>query len=228
MRAGHGDACGVRASAILSAAVGLLAPPRCGACVAPCAANASICCGCATELARAHPSRSEVAGIGEVVAAAGYSGVAAALIAGLKFQGRLDLAAVIGAAIAAGLGPAHEGPAWSVVAVPPAPRRRRARGFDPAELIAVAVAAELALPLVQPLRRTDGPRQVGRSRRERLASPPRVRAVAPAPSHTLLVDDVVTTGATLASCAAALRGAGAFEIHAAVFARALGEPSGQA
>jgi len=49
----------------------------------------------------------------------------------------------------------------------------------------------------------------------------KVRGTA-APARVLLVDDVVTTGATLAACRAALIGAGSLEVSAVVFARTLG------
>jgi predicted amidophosphoribosyltransferase len=61
---------------------------------------------------------------------------------------------------------------------------------------------------------------VGRERAARLADPPRVRAARSAPSRALLVDDVRTTGATLAVCAAALRRAGSREVVALTYAAA--------
>ena len=51
----------------------------------------------------------------------------------------------------------------------------------------------------------------------------RIRAVAAAPVRVLLVDDVLTTGATLTASSAALRAAGCAEVRAAVFARTVGE-----
>jgi predicted amidophosphoribosyltransferase len=76
------------------------------------------------------------------------------------------------------------------------------------------------LPLADCLRRSGGRRQVGRRRADRLADPPRVRTAGKGPAAALLVDDVWTTGATLAACAAALREAGTNRVIALALARA--------
>jgi len=199
----------------------LLAPPLCAACAGPCAAAEPICRACAARLASAAAGAGVVGGVGRVVWAAPYEGVARDLVAALKFRSRVGLAAVCAAALTDACGPAP-GSQRELVAVPPAPGRLRRRGFDPAELIATALARRLGVPRSRCLRRADGPRQVGRSRESRRASPPRVRAIGTPPRHVVLVDDVLTTGATLGACAAALRRAGALEVEAAVFARALG------
>lgn len=199
---------------------GLLIPPRCALCEAPCRARDTACAACRCRLEAAQPGHAYLAGVGPVCWAAPYEGAARDLVAALKFRGRLGLAELAGEAITAALPAGFE--CASVVAVPPAPLRLRRRGFDPAESVAAAVGKRLGVPLEPALRRRGGPRQVGRPRRERIGSPPRVRATGQPPYPALLIDDVLTTGATLGACATALRSAGCAELHAAVFARALG------
>jgi predicted amidophosphoribosyltransferase len=140
-------------------------------------------------------------------------------------------------------GPAHSAPAgWAarnapaawlarnaLVPVPLHPRRLRSRGYNQAAAIAAALARRAGLDLVDCLART-GPAltQVGRDRGERRAGPAgairvsRPAAVLGVPVRVLLVDDVVTTGATLAACRAALVEAGSLEVSAVAFARTLG------
>ena len=101
---------------------------------------------------------------------------------------------------------------------PAAPLRLRARGYDPGELIAARCADLLGLPLARCLARRTDRRQVGRSRAERLAARPRIRATGPVPARVLLIDDVMTTGSTLAAAAAILRAAGCERVEGAVFA----------
>jgi predicted amidophosphoribosyltransferase len=94
------------------------------------------------------------------------------------------------------------------------------RGFDPAEAIAGAVARSNGLPLSACLSRRQGRRQVGRPRALRLSSPPRVELLERPPKRAILVDDVHTTGATLAACAATLRDGGSERVVALTLARA--------
>jgi predicted amidophosphoribosyltransferase len=54
-----------------------------------------------------------------------------------------------------------------------------------------------------------------------MARPPEIRAAGPAPQGVLLVDDVITTGATLSACAGALRRAGCARVAATSFVREL-------
>ncbi|HYP56580.1 MAG TPA: phosphoribosyltransferase family protein, partial [Solirubrobacterales bacterium] len=87
--------------------------------------------------------------------------------------------------------------------------------------IAGALAARAALPLASCLRRRGVGRQRGRRRAERIGHPPLVEARGEVPRSVLLVDDVLTTGATLSACARALRAAGAVRVVAITFSRRL-------
>jgi predicted amidophosphoribosyltransferase len=198
----------------------LLVPPRCAICGGATTVAATICAACDRALAAAPSGTVELAGVGTVHWAAAYDGVARELIAGLKFGARLPLAECAAAAIERTL-PGRL-TVECVVPVPPAPLRLRRRGFDPAHLIAAELASCLGVPLQPVLRRQSGPRQVGRRRADRLESPPRVWATQRHPYPALLVDDVLTTGATLGASARALGDAGCGEVQATVFARALG------
>jgi predicted amidophosphoribosyltransferase len=110
--------------------------------------------------------------------------------------------------------------------VPIHPRRARERGFNQAEALAEAVARRTGLPVAPVLRRGGGSgSQVGRGRGEReraLRGSIAVRDGVRAPPRILLVDDVITTGATLAGCAAALRDAGRGEVLGVAYARTPG------
>lgn len=206
-------------SAVLTAArhaASLLVPPRCALCGRPAAAVEPACARCVAALARVRPLGLVVAGVGPVHAAGAHQGIVRDLVSALKFSGRLGLAGLAAETVSRHLG---QPLAAAIVAVPPAPSRLRARGFDPAALIAGALAGRLGLPLVPCLERLDSTRQVGRDRGERVFDPPRVRARG-APAGALLVDDVLTTGATLRACARALERAGPPPLGAAVLARA--------
>jgi len=111
-----------------------------------------------------------------------------------------------------------------VVPVPMHPRRQRARGFHPAGVLARAAARRLGVPVapgalvaVRETASQTGLDRAARRRNVRDAFAP--RAGFAAPRVVALVDDVATTGATLAACARALRRAGARRIVAVCVAR---------
>lgn len=111
----------------------------------------------------------------------------------------------------------------AVTFVPTEPGRRRHRGFDHAALLARGVSRILGSPSLALLAvRPGAPDQGARSLAQRASLPPDVfgatRSVPHA--HLLLVDDVLTTGATAAAASGALRSAGAASVHLAVLARA--------
>lgn len=205
---------------MLAELLGLLVPPRCALCGRGCSSRAQLCEGCALRLAHLRPRLAAIPGVDRAWSAAPYEGAARELVVALKFGARLGLARPAAAAIAAGV-PAGL-LAGEIVPVPPAPWRRRRRGFDAAEALAGALAVESGLPVRRCLRRSQGRRQVGRPRAERLADPPRIRVAGAPPKQAVLVDDVLTTGATLAACARALRAHGTIRVEALTFARSGG------
>ena len=111
-----------------------------------------------------------------------------------------------------------------VVPVPTATSRVRQRGYDQAKLLARELSQNKGLMYFDCLRRHGQSHQVGASRQLRLTqlrSAFRVRKPRMVQgAHILLVDDVLTTGATLEAAASTLRAAGAGVVEAAVFAQA--------
>lgn len=197
-----------------------LVPALCASCGRSCRSEAVVCTRCARRLADAEPFLGNgPAGLDRVWSATPYEGVARNLVAALKFRRLLPVADLMAEQIE-WLAPAHM-LSGTIVPVPPAPARLRRRGFDPAGELATALAARLEVPLEACLERRGGGRQVGRRRAERVGHPPRVKAKGAAPRSALLVDDVLTTGATLTACAKALRTVGASRVVAVTFARRL-------
>jgi ComF family protein len=112
----------------------------------------------------------------------------------------------------------------TLVPVPAHSRRRRRHGYNHAHVIAERLGREASLPVRDVLRRAHTPAQVGHERSARLQNARdsvRPWAGVAAPPRAVLVDDVYTTGATLDACAQALLEAGAREVVAVTFARAL-------
>lgn len=151
-----------------------------------------------------------------------YEGVAKQLIHYLKFE-RAGAAAADIAPCIARLVQDRE---YDVVTyVPTAPIRVRQRGYDQARLIARHAAHALKLPCVRLLVRVTSDRQVGAGRNGRVSQA--AKAYQPSrhgvqQKRVLLVDDVVTTGATLQAATSVLRDAGASRVDAVAFAAAPG------
>jgi ComF family protein len=224
---------------MLAELVALAVPPRCAACRAPGRRAADVLCGgcrralpwlpaaccerCALPVPCGRRCPARAAPFHAAWAAVAYEGAARDMLHALKFAGARPLAGVMATQIAAA---APRGLlAGTVVAVPAHPGRRRARGYDPAELLARALARRTGLPLERVLRRAGGSvRQLGAPRRVRRA-PGRlaIAAVSAAPRDVVLVDDVHTTGATLEACAGALLEAGAERVVAVTWARTLAD-----
>lgn len=199
----------------------LLAPPLCWSCGAHAPRGRALCADCRRGLAFLPREPVALAGV-RVWAPVAYEGPGRDLVRALKFRGALALAREMSAiAVASAPDGLLRG---GLVPVPLHPVRLRKRGFNQAAVLAEAIGRITGLASSDCLRRRGpGPPQVGRSRGARLAGPAgSIGARGPVPPVALLVDDVVTTGATLAACASALRQAGTTEVAAIAFARTPG------
>jgi len=206
--------------ALLHAIATALVPPLCATCGRTCRPEAILCTRCSRRLAEADPLEGAgPPGVDRAWSSAPHESVARDLVTALKFRRLLSAADPIADRIE-WLAPATL-LSGAIVPVPTAPLRTALRGFDPAAEIAAALAQRTKLPLQSCLSRRGGGRQVGKRRAQRIGHPPLIQARGKVPTSVLLIDDVLTTGATLSSCARALRQAGAVRIAAVTFTRRL-------
>src|SRR5512146_467375 len=205
---------------LLHAVATVVVPPLCAACGRTCRPEAALCTRCSRRLAEADPLEGGGApGLDRAWSSAPHEGVARDLVTALKFRRLLPVADLIADRIQwLAPGTILSG---TIVPVPTAPLRSALRGFDPAAEIAAALARRTELPLSACLIRRGGGRQVGKRRAQRIGHPPVIQARGQVPRSVLLIDDVLTTGATLSACARALRASGAIRIAAVTFTRRL-------
>lgn len=204
----------------------LLFPPKCPFCGKLLERGERLCPTCQREL----PWLTGTAGETEVeltavcVSPLRYEDKVRSAIHGYKFSGRSARSGCFGLLIAQCL--ADRGLAAELVSWPSLSKKRlRRRGYDQAQLLAREVGERLGLPVQRTLDKAERPAQSGLEgeavRRANLLG-------AYTPCHPegfqgrsiLLIDDVVTTGATLSECAKTLRLAGAGEILCATLAKA--------
>ena len=143
-----------------------------------------------------------------------------------KFKGGRGHAKLFGQLMAQCLRDRWAGPADLITWAPLHPKRRRRRGYDQAELLARRVGELLELPVegtLEKIRSTAVQSQAGEDADRRANVRGAYRALPGldlAGKRVVLIDDVATSGATLAECAAVLRGAGAESVVGLTFARA--------
>ncbi|MET0779671.1 MAG: phosphoribosyltransferase family protein [Candidatus Saccharimonadales bacterium] len=202
---------------ILEQIISWIAPHECLAC----GTEGHLLCGsCAATLPAARLEQ-KILGIQQVWPGVVYEGLAKSVVHELKFERAAAAAKDIARHIAAGL-PHHRD--WLVTHTPTAPDRVRQRGYDQSRLIAQQLASCIGARYIPLLARTTAVRQVGATRQQRkqqmrMAFRP-LRSQSFSQRHVLLVDDVLTTGATIEAAAAVLLSAGAAHVSAAVFAAA--------
>jgi ComF family protein len=209
----------------------LLLPPRCPGCGED---DVALCAGCRQPMARRlqEPAGTPIgltstqpAGLAQLEWCCAFSGPARSCLHALKYDGELRLVRPLAQLMAerwlrVGIG------GELLVPVPVHTQRRKERGFDQAELLGREVSRRLGLRLesaLERLARTRAQHQLGRGARAgnvggvfgvspHMASRVRGRWI-------VLIDDVVTTGATLSACAASLLDAGALAVSALTLAR---------
>lgn len=182
--------------------MGMLLPQRCPGCYQHLLGPCSVCVGHLSALRSQNPDR----------AALVHAGQARRMVLWLKYRNARHVAAQLAVPMAHSV--RDPGELDVVTWAPTSARRIADRGFDPAELLARAVADLLGLPCRRLLHRArrSGP-QSGKSRVARLAGPEFVGKPLWRAPRVLLIDDVTTTGATLRAGAAALLRVGAAEVR---------------
>lgn len=235
----------------LTPLIDIVFPPRCPLCGEALAAQGGLCAACWSELVipgepacrlcqRPFPESVANGSVcapcladppphDGIAAATLYSDASRKLVLALKHGGRIALAPMMARLIAARLPPL--GGDWLIVPVPLHRWRLWRRGFNQAALLAREIArlcgARLLVDGLERRKPTPSLGGLGRKARARaLAGAIEARAArrsALRGAQVLLVDDVLTSGATSNACVAALKRAGARQVRIACFARVLDE-----
>jgi ComF family protein len=222
---------GARQASRMAALLDLLLPPTCPGCGQE---GTLICTDCRRHLSARldEPPGAPIGlpgglpdGVAQLEWCAPFTGPTRAALHELKYAANRRLAQPLGELLAARWRRAGIG-GELLVPVPVHADRLRQRGYDQAVLLAEATGAALGLPVVPALRRgraTTAQHALGRGARSAnvgaaFAVEPRATAAVRG-RWVVLVDDVVTTGATLSACAAALLGAGAEVVSGLAVAR---------
>ncbi len=185
---------------------------NCPVCARP---HRSVCPGCWESLTPAGDLT--VDGINWCHAIFAYTPEIRSVVLTAKNSGRRDLLRKAATLMADEVATSRQlQPYDAVTWVPASPAQRRRRGFDQGRVLGRSVARRLGVP-AQPLLRRSGAAQTGRSREARLNGPD-IQSLRPCSGTLLLVDDVVTTGASLRRASEVLYNSGASRVDAVAFA----------
>ena len=209
---------------VMTTVLGLVFPARCPGCGVP----AEPMCAACNATTRPAPRLAVPPGLDALVVPFAYEGVVRELVARAKYRNRHAALGWLAREMTRALDPGAR--AIDVVTwAPTTARRKRQRGFDQAELLATFIASELGLPVRARLKRVPGRAQTGENRavraegpqfvpvrrREHIEHHPAARRL----ESVLVVDDVITTGATMARAARELRNGGAQRVVGVAAAR---------
>jgi predicted amidophosphoribosyltransferase len=213
----------------------LLAPTVCVACTEP--SDGDLCGACATRLIVCgeprcercgHPGSSEscrcgvLDGFGRARSLVAFAEPARSLVLAVKRRGARRTVGAIGGLLASLAEREWGGGAFDVITFVPGGRTTDEKGFDHARALASEVARRAGLPLRAAVRRArEGPRQADVSLADRASNVEGRFSCERARGRFLLVDDVLTTGATASACGRALLAAGASSVDVLTFARTI-------
>ena len=209
----------------------LLYPPKCAFCRKLVTDRRMLCPDCETALPVPEKEKQskKISGLAVCLSPLYYTGDVRQSLHRYKFQGAAAYYRIY-AELMAACAREHGLTADLVTWVPLSRKRLRSRGYDQARLLAEEVAGRLGLPCEQTLEKIrNNPAQSGTSgAEERQKNVLGVyRAVTSfAGEHVLLVDDIVTTGATLSEAAKELLNAGAEQVSGLTLARTDRENNG--
>ena len=211
---------------LLNRALALLYPPRCAFCHNLMPRDVPVCQHCLDTILRTEGAAQSqrFAHVSNCVSPLYYEGSVRDSLLRYKFRSLSGYAKIYGEFLAKCIdenGISCDSITW----VPLSRGRKRVRGYDQAQLLAEELSRRTGVPCIRMLRKIrNNPAQSGTggraARKANVAG--MYRAVSPdaiAGKRILLVDDIVTTGATLSECAAVLEKAGAAEVSAVTVAR---------
>ncbi len=179
--------------------------------------GATLCRRCRFALLSQHPHRRADG----IIAATTYGGIAKRAVGDLKFRNRRQMAKILAEELSQQLVSSD----FDIITWAPTSGQRIAeRGYDQSELVARALARRWRKPCRRLLFRRHGPAQTGLGREQRLLGPTFDARPLRRRPRVLVVDDVVTTGATLQAAKRALMASGARSVQLAALA-SVGSPA---